>query len=215
MNCLSPSILSADFANLGEQIQILDQAGAGYVHIDVMDVSFVPSISFGFPIMQSIRGCTERMFDVHLMIEEPIRYIAEFAKAGADIITVHAEACKHLDRTIEVIKEQGLLAGVALNPATPVEMIRHVLPKVDMVLIMTVNPGLGGQRLIPYTIDKVREVKKLLEEQELKVDIEVDGGINLSNVEEVMDAGANIIVAGSAVFNGNIQENVAKFLEVM
>ena len=215
MNCLSPSILSADFANLGEQIQILDQAGAGYVHIDVMDGSVVPSISFGFPIMQSIRGCTERMFDVHLMIEEPIRYIAEFAKAGADIITVHAEACKHLDRTIEAIKEQGLLAGVALNPATPVEMIRHVLPKVDMVLIMTVNPGFGGQRLIPYTIDKVREVKKLIEEQELKVDIEVDGGINLSNVEEVMDAGANIIVAGSAVFNGNIQENIAKFLEVM
>ena len=212
---LSPSILAADITCLGQEVKTAQSAGADYIHIDVMDGVFVPNLSFGTTIVRGLRECTDLFFDVHLMIEEPIRYIAEFAKAGADIITVHAEACKHLDRTIEVIKEQGLLAGVALNPATPVEMVRHVLPKVDMVLIMTVNPGLGGQRLIPYTIDKVREVKKLIEEQELKVDIEVDGGINLSNVEEVMDAGANIIVAGSAIFNGNIQENVAKFLEVM
>lgn len=215
MNCLSPSILSADFSRLGEQIRELDEAGAQYVHIDVMDGMFVPSISFGMPVIRSIRGCTDRIFDVHLMIEEPGRYIDEFAEAGADLITVHAESCRHLDRTIEKIKEKGLLAGVALNPATSVSAISCVLEKVDMVLIMTVNPGFGGQKLIPYTVEKVRELRKIVDEQGLKTDIEVDGGVNLSNVGELMDAGANIIVAGSAVFSGDVTENTIRFLNII
>ena len=215
MNCLSPSILSADYTILGEQIKKMDETGAQYVHIDVMDGQFVPSISIGLPVIKTIRKCTDRIFDVHLMIEEPIRYIDEFADAGADIITVHAESCKHLDRTIDAIKEKGIIAGVALNPATPLSAIEYVLPKVDMVLVMTVNPGFGGQKLIPYTVDKVRDLKKLIQSTGNKVDIEVDGGINLNNVREVMEAGANIIVAGSAVFNGDIENNVKSFLDIL
>ena len=180
-----------------------------------MDGMFVPSISFGLPVIRSIRPCTDRIFDVHLMIEEPGRYIEDFVGAGADLITVHAESCKHLDRTISSIKERGILAGVALNPATPLQMVEYVLEKVDMVLIMTVNPGFGGQKFIPYTLQKVRDLKKMIDARGLKTDIEVDGGVNLSNVEETMSAGANIIVAGSAVFNGDVAENTQMFLDIL
>ena len=211
--CLAPSILSADFSQLSDSIKQIEKAQ--YVHIDVMDGMFVPNISFGAPVMEAIRPLSNQIFDVHLMIEEPGRYVEQFAKAGADILCVHAEACKHLDRTLQAIKEAGCKAAVALNPATPLSAIQYVLDKVDMVLIMSVNPGFGGQKLIPAMLPKIEQLVKLREEAKCDFDIEVDGGVTLDNVSEVIRSGANIIVAGSAVFKGNVTANVDQFLEIL
>ncbi|SEI52325.1 ribulose-phosphate 3-epimerase [Lachnospiraceae bacterium A10] len=215
MNCLSPSILSADFGQLGAAVQEVDEAGAEYIHVDIMDGHFVPNYSIGLPVLKSLRKYTEKILDVHLMIDNPEQYIHEFAEAGADIITVHAEATNHLDRLVHMIKEENVLAAVALNPTTPLSAIEYILPELDMVLLMTVNPGFGGQKFIPYSLDKIAELKDMIERKGLKTDIEVDGGITLDNVDDVLDAGANIIVAGSAVFNGDAGQNVTDFLEHM
>lgn len=197
---IAPSILSADFSRLGDDIKAVEEAGADYIHVDVMDGHFVPNITIGPLVVQAIRPVTKLPLDVHLMIENPDRYIEEFAKAGADIISVHVEASLHLHRTVQLIKQQGVKAGVVINPATPVDSIKHIIQDVDLVLLMTVNPGFGGQAFIQSVVPKIKEVSDLVQTQGLNVEIEVDGGVNPETARLCVEAGANVLVAGSAIY---------------
>lgn len=211
---LAPSILAADFSVLGEEVAKVEQAGCEYLHLDVMDGMFVPNISFGIPVIASLRKSSKMIFDAHLMIEKPERYLEAFVNAGADIITIHEEAVENLDAAIDRIKSLGVKASVSICPETPVTVLRDILPKVDMVLLMLVHPGFGGQTLIPETIKKICELNEMRKSAGLTFDIEIDGGINCDNVGELIASGANVIVAGSSVFSGNVVENVLKFKEV-
>ena len=204
---LSPSILSADFAHLGDDIAATEKGGTQYLHYDVMDGMFVPSISFGMPVLKSVRKITDLVLDVHLMIE--------FVKSGADIITVHYEACKDVEKTIQMIREKGVKVGVTIKPKTPLSVLEPLLDKVDMILLMTVEPGFGGQAYIPESTDKIRALRKMLNDRGLTTDIEVDGGIKKDNLEMVLDAGANVIVAGSAIFKDDIEKNTRDFMEIL
>ncbi|NLM48451.1 MAG: ribulose-phosphate 3-epimerase [Epulopiscium sp.] len=208
---LAPSILSADFANLGRDVRALHDAGVDYIHIDIMDGGFVPVITFGSQLVKAIRKYSDKVFDVHLMVNNPDAHIKNFVEAGADIISVHAESCVHLHRTIQCIKNYGLKAGVVLNPSTPLSSIEYILEDVDMVLIMSVNPGYGGQKFIDSAIRKISALREMINSRGLNTDIEVDGGITFENVQEVIRAGANVIVAGSSVFKGDIHKNIKEF----
>ena len=214
-NILAPSILSADFKVLGDQIRQTEEAGAGYIHFDVMDGIFVPSISFGMPVLSSIRGLTGQVMDVHLMVTEPVRYVKQFAECGADIITVHFEACEDPGATLEAIHACGVKAGISIKPGTPVESLVPYLEQAEMFLIMSVEPGFGGQAFIPESLERIRTLRDMLEEKGLEKDIEVDGGIYHSNVAEVLKAGANVIVSGSGVYKGDIRENTTGFMEIL
>lgn len=212
---LSPSILAADFKVLGQEMKKTEENGAAYIHFDVMDGMFVPSISFGMPVLASIHDATEQFMDAHLMVQEPIRYVEAFQKAGADYVTVHLEACEDVKTTLDKIHACGMKAGLAVNPETDVKELVPYLEDVEMILIMSVHPGFGGQKFIPESLDKIREVRAMLNEKNLEIDIQVDGGIYVENVREVLDAGANVIVVGSAVFRGDAGENTAKFMEIL
>lgn len=214
-NILAPSILSADFKVLGEQLEQTEEAGARYIHFDVMDGIFVPSISFGMPVLSSVKGATSQVLDVHLMVTEPVRYAKEFAACGADIITIHLEACEDPGAVLDEIHSCGARAGISIKPATPVEELIPYLERADMFLIMSVEPGFGGQAFIPESLKRIRQLRGLLQERGLEKDLEVDGGIYHSNVAEVLDAGANVIVSGSGVFRGDIRKNVAEFMEIL
>ena len=215
MTILAPSMLSADFKELGKEIQAIEENGAKYLHFDVMDGIFVPSISFGMPVLKSIRSGTNLVCDVHLMITEPIRYVEDFAKAGADLITIHLEACEDVNATIAKIKECGCKVGISIKPNTPVSTLQPYLDKVDMILIMSVEPAFGGQKFIPSSLEKIAETKAMIDASGLNIDIQVDGGIYTHNVEDVLKAGANIIVAGSAIFNGDTKQNTIDMMEIL